>query len=693
MPAINLTNNTDLNLTASSGDDNATLNRYLTSLLTFKTPPGFDAIAGLRVTGLDESVFPITPSATGEAKFAVEKAALDVQLGASACVGFLKGSDAQDFLSSVKANRDDSSSGLVSFGLKGTLSAGVSGGLSDFTFGIADKATVTVTSYYAAGANDTLGNAVARAASGLTIPRDLEDLKSLPEGAISQIDAASCLKFMASVKYSFLNDPLAAVSLGKLPSFAIKAEASATLEGHAAHTSDHTLTIAKLPGGLIHLSVGLKKIDDFETSLTVSAGVGASIGSEDPLAFLLDKINPSSVKETDEIAKQMKDAARFKSDLKSAIDAALSASLAASFQAALDKSKTRGRAFLFEIDLNGLDNDSRLALQAALAGDFTAITKSEAEFKGIKQLDSVLTVSAADKHTLALHFLGIFNAASIHEFIAKSKIDFTRDTHEIVFSDERLQVVDNNLDAEKLRKLVLKDITLTLPASANTKDGTTLINVAYFDREGSTGRSKMRQFVNVLQHVQAPSAGQAQALLTGGLKHYGVCTLFLDLSLDPTQCRRLFVDAKGKGRDWVFYIGEICDAEKTILAGLDGDPESAYRWRLFNAHQETWKSLQEAGTGSNMTPTLRKLGMTDTEAKLAVADALTAVWWAEAMASYAAALAKGKPPESAGKELVEDSNRGYNEPWMALAAWNIAGRPAIRSAFQSSLVVGAAAAG
>jgi hypothetical protein len=94
-----------------------------------------------------------------------------------------------------------------------------------------------------------------------------------------------------------------------------------------------------------------------------------------------------------------------------------------------------------------------------------------------------------------------------------------------------------------------------------------------------------------------------------------------------------------------------------------------------------------------MTPTLRKLGMTDTEAKLAVADALTAVWWAEAMASYAAALAKGKPPESAGKELVEDSNRGYNEPWMALAAWNIAGRPAIRSAFQSSLVVGAAAAG
>ena len=63
MPTINLTNNTGLNLAASSADHNATLNRYLLSLLTFKTPPSFDPIANLLVKDQSELDFPITLSA------------------------------------------------------------------------------------------------------------------------------------------------------------------------------------------------------------------------------------------------------------------------------------------------------------------------------------------------------------------------------------------------------------------------------------------------------------------------------------------------------------------------------------------------------------------------------------------------------------------------------------------------------
>jgi len=154
------------------------------------------------------------------------------------------------------------------------------------------------------------------------------------------------------------------------------------------------------------------------------------------------------------------------------------------------------------------------------------------------------------------------------------------------------------------------------------------------------------------------------------------------LSLDPAQCRQLFIDANDKAHDWAFYIGEICSAQKTILAE---DPESAYRLRLFNADQDTWKNLQEAGAAANMTPILKSLRMSDAESELSVTDALTAIWWAEAMASYATALARGKSPQAAAKEVLEDSNRGYSEPWMVLAAWNMSGKPAIKSAFTSSL--------
>ena len=682
MPSIQITNNTNINLAATSADDNATLNRYLKSLLTFKTPPSFDAISGLLVKDQKESGFPITLSVVGDAKFAVDKTTLDVQLGTSASLGLLQGSDESDFLSGLIVTGPPSSSGLVSFALQGILSVGDAAPIGDFTFGISDKATVTLTSYYAAAANDTLGDAVTKAVTALTVPRDIKDLQSLVPGAICQLDAASSLQFTASATYSFLNDPLAAASIGSLPGFAINATASATLEGTATHTSDHTLTVAKLPNGLLHLSVSLTKTDDFETSLTVSAGVAANIGGQDALAFLLDKINPNSAQESDQIASEMSDAAQFRSDIKSAIDTALTTSFGVSFKAALDNSTARNRAFVFEIDLDALDEAGEPALQSALKGDFTAITKPSVTFKGIKSLDSALTVTATTTHSLALHFLGIFNAASVHQFIVKSKIDITHDTHEIVLSDETLQVVDNNLDANKLRELVLKDITLTLPASANTKESDTPISLAFIDREGKTSPSKMRQFVNVLSHVSSPDAAAAQALLKQNLQNYSACGIALSLSLKPAQCRQLFIGADGKPHPFAYFTSAMSNTQKTILSG---DPGSASRLKLFNASSQTWLDLQDAGAPSNMAPILQALGVPSAEVQLVITDVITAIWWAEAMASYAKALANNQSLVAVGKNVVKDANRGYSEPWMVLAAWDLTGSPAISAHFTTSL--------
>jgi hypothetical protein len=685
MPTINLTNNTGLDLTASSADDNATLNRYLLSLLTFKTPPSFDPIANLLVKDQSELDFPIVLSATGEGKFAVEKTTLDIQLGASAFVGLKQGNNEADFLSFMNLPADPSSSGIVSFALQGKLSLGDSATVSDFTFGIANDASVTVSGHYPAAASDKLGDAVQKAAAALTIPHSLDDLASLPACAICQIEAASSIKFSASVAYNFLNDPLAAASIINLPSFSVNATASATIEGTATHTGGHVLTIARLPSELLHLAVNLLKTDDLETSLTVSAGVGADIGSQDALAFLLDRINPNAAAEADAIAAKMKDAAQFKASIKSAIQTSLSASLAVSLKAALEHKGHRNRAFVYEIDLKGLDEAGKTALQTALRGDFTAITRTGAQFKGIKALDSALTLAATDEYTFALHFLGIFNAASVEEFVAKSKIDFTKDTHEIVLSDETLQVVDNNLDAEKLRKLVLKDITLTLPASANTPSAKKPITVAFLDREASTSPSQMRRFVNALEAVGAPNAAAAQSLLNQKLHDYGICSLFLCLNLNPAQCKQLFLDSSGEAHDFMYYIDAMSAVEKTIYAGLAEDPENAYHLKLFDADHDTWKALQDAGDVPNMKPILEELGMSDVEVQLAATDAFTAIWWSEAMADYAKALTKKDSLVSVGKELVKDSNLGYNEPWMILTTWSLAGKPTITSNFISSL--------
>jgi len=94
MPSIQLTDNTSLNVTASTADGNATLNRYLTNPLSFITPAALNAIAGEKVGDLDPTAFPIAASAAGEGQFAVEGTCLDVQTGASASVGLLAGANA-----------------------------------------------------------------------------------------------------------------------------------------------------------------------------------------------------------------------------------------------------------------------------------------------------------------------------------------------------------------------------------------------------------------------------------------------------------------------------------------------------------------------------------------------------------------------------------------------------------------------
>jgi hypothetical protein len=681
MPTINLTNNTTLNIDASAADGTATLNKYLQSPLKFLTPAGLDSIADQQVGSVDPATFPLTASATGAGKFAVKGTSLSVKLGATASLGLLKGDNKKSFLESLALPNDPAVAAIVSFELQGTLSTGDTATLSDFCFGVTNNTTVSLTSYCTAAATDTISGAIKQTVTALTIPHDIADLKSLPANAMCQIDASSSLKFTASVTYNVLNDPLATKSIPNLPSITVNATAGATVEAAATHTSDHTVTIAKLPNGKVHLAVSLTKTDDFETSLTVSAGVTADVGSTDGLAFLLKLISPNSTTEIEQLKKDMPPAQvqQLGAGIKAAIDAAVSSSLQVSLKAALDGSKSNNQLFLYEIDLTALDGDSTAALQAALTGDFTAITRP-GTLAGVKELDSALTVTSKRTHSLALHLLGIFNWGSTNTFIEKSKIDYTKDTHEIVLSDEVIEIATNNLDADKLRQVVVQGITLTLPASANTPDAKTPINLVFFERQAAASPGTMRQFVNVLEATGAQSASQAQSLLNQKLKNYGASSLYLGLNLTPPQCRQLFIDSTTNNpHDQSAYIQSACSAEAIILAG---DNANADRLKLYTAGAAFWAQLEKTPAQPDVIRLLAGQGIRQN----AVTDVITVLWWSGAMAKYAKALAQNESLVDAGKGVVKDGTAGFNEPWLLLAAWSMLGKPAVDNLFTSSLL-------
>jgi hypothetical protein len=682
MPEIQLTNNSTLNITASAPGGSATLNRYLKNPMVLLTRAGWDALVATKVGDLTPASFPLTATARGAAKFAVKESALSVRAGAVATVRLLRGKEKDELWASIQQPSDPSVNALVLFTLEGTVSGGLKASVSDFCFGVTKGASLSLSSVCAAGNDEKFIDVVKRAVTDMTIPRDIDDLKNLPANAICQVSGSSSLQFSASVTYSFVNDPLATKSLSKLPSITVNAVAGATLEATATHTGGHTVTIARTQGNKLHLGVDLARTDDFETSLTVCAGLTADVGSTDALPFLLGKISPNSAAETAQIVAGMPadQAAKLRNDIQSAINAAASNSLQVSLKTALEETKAQNRLFTYEIDLAALNANSAAALESALDGDFTALTNS-GSLAGIRQIDSALVLTSKAIHTFALHLLGIFNEASVNTFIQKSVVSYTKDTHEIVLSDQTIEIDVNNLYAKKLRQVLLKGITLTIPASAGTPDEKTPINIVFFDRQASTDPSTMRQFVNVLRATGAPNATAATSLLRKKLNSYGTSSLHLSLSLSPQQCRQLFRDATGKPPDWSYYLRYACEAQATILDGDDA-AASLSRLKLFQAGDAFWSRLKHAGSAANQAALLKQAGIVQE----AETDVLTFIWWSSAMEDYAKALAANQSLEEAGQEVVTGGTRGFSEPWLILATWKMLGNPAVVSVFNSSLL-------
>lgn len=675
MPTIQLTNNTTLNIAATSADGNTTIDRYLKNPLSFLLPPNFKQIADEPVKNLDSSAFPISAGATAAGTFALEKSSWVVNLGASAAVNLLTGDSASDLCKSLDIPSDPA---LVSFCLQGTLSAGPTYTSGDFSFGVTKGATVSITSYAPAALTDTIGDALKRAAAGITIPHDLKDLESLPAGGICQLDAQSSLKFTASVTYNFVNNPLATIPLANLPQFQITATAGATLEGTATHTSDHKITLAKTTDGLLQLCVSLTNTDDFETSLTVSAGLTADLGSQDALAFLLSKTGLGHQEEMAALKADIPDKAKqISSDIKSAIDASLCSSLQASLKTALEHSDSRNNLFLYEIDLNKIDQESTPALLASLAGDFTHLTSGQ-PLAGITQKSNIFTDKIKDTHTLTVHLLGIFNYSSTHAFLKTSTVDYTKDTHDIVLSDEVIDVGENNLASDKLRHLMLKAITYTLPLTSKSAGGSNTI--VFFDREASTDSTLLRHWLNVLQYIGSDKAGAAQQLIDSKAHKFAASSMYLSLTMDSNQARRMFVDADNLPYTQERYIQLAATAQRILLAN-DDFPTSAERLKLFAADLDVWKSLEIAGAAPNVKSILAGLGILDFALEASRVDAVTLLWWSGAMASYSQALVNNTSLLAAAKAMVKDADLGFAEPWMTLVAWALLNKPALDCTF------------
>ncbi|MBV8553564.1 MAG: hypothetical protein JOY54_19875 [Acidobacteriaceae bacterium] len=675
MATIKVSDHSGLAFAAGNANSKSALNKYLQSgleLLFRDASFQFKAVQNVPLKELPPHAFPLALSVTVPGNFAVSRAALNVESGATASLDLLAGEKAQDFCAALHLDRPPLTD-LLSFAFSGELAGGPAGTVGDFSFGLTSGTELIVTNYSPSAETDLFLDAATRAISGLEIPHALDDLENMAENSFCSIEGKGSLKFTASVQYNFLNNTLASQPLELISqSLSVKAQSGAKLQVAVEQTSSHQLTIAALPGRRFRLGVALGATEDVAASLTWSLGVSATVGGQDPLDFLVQHISPSPESELDKLRASLPSDAQkeLSEQIKKVLEGALDGGIKASLQAALEKSRETRRLFVYEVDLNALDRAGTQAVQAALQGDFTPITAQGTNLAGIREIDNTLTITLATTRSLTIHLIGILNFNDVSSFIAKSKPALNQDAGEVVLTAEEIKVVENNLDPDHLREVQLRSAMITSAAVASPRSPSFSFKLVFFLRKAQPGRSDLLQFVNVLRAVGSPDLRSAQELLTGSEKHGGGAAIYLSLNLDKALSLLLF---------------EHPNSDDYVLAGqnamrmiLSGDDSARGRLPLFSVDLSFWKQLRDAGTGQNILALLRARGITD---QAALVDFYSVDWWAQAMGKVALALNQHKSLRDAQADALKKSQGGFDVPWAVLATHWLVGQAAVTSTF------------
>lgn len=670
MPSITLTDNSDLNFVSP----NTLPGRLQTALqFLFQTlDPDFKKSENKKIADLDAEKFPLSLSASVPGSFGVSTASLKVQAAGSASLDLLSGDKLDDFLTCVKLDKrslpanDPFAAGLMSFAFAATLDSGPAGTIGDFCFGLTSGQEISVTNYVPITPTDLFKDAAQKTISAIVLPHGLDDLRAISRGCACEIEGKGSLKFTAAVQYSILNNPLATVPLPFVNSLGVAVTSGAKFQISVEHSHTHKLTIAALGNGKVRLAASLSKESTTGESIDFSIGLATSVESFDPLAMLMKSISPSPDKDLEALQAALDQGGpnNLGLQIKTAVQGAIQTSVTANICEALEQSIDKTYLFVYEADLNALDSASTGALLAALKGDFSQLTAAGSTLAGIKELDTISTITLKKTNTLGIHLLGILNFNNVSSFVQKSQVASNGETGEIILSSTKINITENNIDTDHLREVLARSSMITIAAASSPQSTTTFtFDMVFFLKKAHIGTSDLRWISNVLSSVSSKDAAKASPSAVQD------ALLYLSLHMDKDRSRSIF-----SGHTYDDFVRAGQSAMKIILSG---DPDSASRLPLFSVDLPFWKQLSDDGSAPNILARLRTVGMTN---QASVVDFLSIDWWAQAMDGMAAALAKNESSVDAQRRVLQGENGGFNVPWALLATRLLAGSPPLKVA-------------
>ena len=695
MASIKLLDSASLDVSIAGADGNSSLAKYLWNDLKFVFDrPTFANNQTLALSRIGEENLPFTLSAKLSSSFGFGGAAsLTVKEGLSARIAICKDKDSADLLSCFD-KKPVSPPVYLSFQTGANVETAAQGTVNEFTFGMAVGDEIQITNYCSCDPGMPLLDATKAAIANFTLPVAVEDLLVMSPGTVFEVEGKGTLTFSAAVGYQFLNNPLATIKTPFIKAPTINACGSANLKFSVGVFGGFKVSVLKDANNTVLLAVGRSRGQKFAVDFKVKAGLELQAVGTDLLGVVLGQISP----DPKQIEKLRQLPAENRTAIEKALKEALESNFAAGVAAEFSRETENDVLFLYELDLNKLqENSKRAAVKAALRGDYSLLALLAAvPESGVIEKTAVHGHSQKVTRSLTIHLLNIFQFTDVSSLILNGKVQVSPDSGALVITDtataDQIRATTGSLyaDSKKLRALLFTSSMVSAAyQGTNALVGAPSLSFRFefFSMHAATPNDVMRHELTALSTIGAISQPRMNSILGNGSGNFGSTNLNLAIRLDPLNSGRLFL-ANGKAFPIEHYeaIGK-----KAMLTLLQNDSGLTSQARLSQLKDDAFTRItdilnKEGNSGFNTAFGDLPLAIrTDI-----LGDHEVIVWWAEAMAAFAGALqsiqaevkqAGGfNPASDAFKKLERDFERKaadvvsttkdrFDLPWSALAIY------------------------
>jgi len=715
MPNIKLTDQLGVEIDAEINPESS-IAKYIKQLTSFKFPKL--NFAELQNLTLDQA--PVKSLETGIAfeqplDIGVEGSEMKIGAGVSGSIQLFSAEDEQLFdpeiFGDAIAIADNQT--YVGIAASATVSTGLTHETGKLSFGFDAGSQATLTTYRLfekaapAGGFPRFVDALKQTVTSFTIPGDLEDLKRMTVGAVATVEGNGSIKFSASVDVLSVVNPLAAVNLpdpvgavNVTSGTAIKVGASFEISGayqvRAQKTGNHK----------VRLGYYKKRGSEFTLKASASGGLAVGPGKFDAIVPLLKAISSDPALDVEKLKQGGLNESQIEA-IRKVLEAGISRKLEVALGFELSSERTAEAAFLFEIEIDKLDDAGRKALHNALDGDLSGLARREEQLPaGVTLIRSILTEVQKKKHALKFNLLGIYNFISVSSLVLKGTVMFEPSTGDVIITDKatasRITASTLNFaaDTKKLRKVLAESVLITAAYRCSklvTQQPELKIAHSHFELHTKTDKTVMKNNLDVFESLGLLDANQKEQLL-GTEKQFGRSTFYVETAYDDAVVNDLFL-RNGQPRTQIEYER----AGRKAIAELVQVGEEDHR-RLPATDDKLWKEMSSKGQpGFKTIPKLKNLSADKIGA--ITTDYSVIMWWAESMKEMSENLAAirefvtnnpGIDPQddtfkalrkklaSTLKEVASKTKSEFGDPWGLIAMDQCSGQRAAAQALITS---------